>query len=172
LAVILILASQYSFQWFRKSSRSPTSENEPRPAPVKENPTPVTVVEDPVSQDKDPLPEPVPEPVEEQIQDDEAVLESVGYSEKKAMQSWKQENPDGSLKYQRHLFKSGLIEKLPWDDPKYRNFEVDEAAIEATKWAKEQIEKAQEESEEDKKKELISWLEKDGRYQIRKTIEK
>jgi hypothetical protein len=65
------------------------------------------------------------------------------------MSRWKSEHPDGSLKHQRLLLEKGVIDSLPWED--YLKPEVDEenqAAVEAAKWAQEQIEK----SESSKKK--------------------
>ena len=74
------------------------------------------------------------------------------------MQKWKADNPNDSLKHQKRLFREGLIDSLPWE----RYLEEDEAAHEALKWAEEQ---------ESKKKEMISWIERDGSQQIKKTKE-
>jgi hypothetical protein len=132
---------------------------------------------------------PVPETVAEEIKTDSVIEEdkktdqgydSDGYGSetdedelekeksnrnKVAMQAWKADNPNDSLKHQRLLFEQGLIDRLPWEE--YLKAESDyydnEAALEAAKWAQEQI-------EETKKKE-ISWIEKEGNQQIRKTKE-
>lgn len=83
---------------------------------------------------------------------------------KMAMQAWKADNPNDSLKHQRLLFEQGLIDRLPWEE--YLKAEADyydnEAAAEAAKWAEEQI-------EESKKK--VSWIEKQGNQQIKKSKE-
>ena len=97
--------------------------------------------------------------------DEEELEKEKSNRNKIAMQAWKADNPNDSLKHQRLLFEQGLIDQLPWEE--YLKAEADyydnEAAIEAAKWAQEQI-------EETKKKE-ISWIEKEGTQQIRKTKE-
>ena len=66
--------------------------------------------------------------------------------EKSAMQKWKAEDPNNSLKIQRALFRAGKIDRLPWE--KYleaeADFQEDEDpdAVEAAKWAQEQLEKS------------------------------
>jgi hypothetical protein len=81
---------------------------------------------------------------EKEIEDNE-ILENAAHSEKEAMARWKSANPESSLKMQRKLFEKGVIDRLPWEEyleakPDFVNAE-DEAAIEAAKWAKEQLEK-------------------------------
>jgi hypothetical protein len=80
---------------------------------------------------------------------DDDILTKQSDNVKAAMSRWKSEHPDGSLKHQRLLLEKGVIDSLPWED--YLKPEVDEenqAAVEAAKWAQEQIEK----SESSKKK--------------------
>jgi hypothetical protein len=203
LAVILLLASQYSFAWFRKEQEGLVS----TPKLVEET------TEDPV---KDPTEEPKQEPhlsdyrlhpdpsppgwmynvtttttypsTEEEIEEvakeldrskhayldkpfvhfentkpvvakpneeteDEQILEEADETEKAAMSHWKRENPTGSLKSQRRLLDRGIIAELPWHQylkPK-ADFE-DEAVVEATKWAQEQLEKNKEQDDSDSKK--------------------
>jgi hypothetical protein len=83
---------------------------------------------------------------EKEIEDHE-ILENAPHTEKEAMAKWKSENPDSSLKIQRKLLERGVIDKLPWEhylEPKPDFIDAeDEAAIEAAKWAQEQIEKQQ-----------------------------
>jgi len=79
---------------------------------------------------------------EKEIEDIE-ILENAHHSEKEAMARWKADNPESSLKMQRKLLEKGVIDKLPWEEylepkPDFVN-EDDEAAIEAAKWAEEQI---------------------------------
>jgi len=177
LAIVLLLASQHSFQWFRqvKEDAEPVVEA----VPVKEQPE--EKIEEPVDDTpaykKYPyLREPfahfknlkkglVPDENTETIKEDDThdfeVLEAAHPSEKLAMQKWKADNPNDSLKHQRRLFREGIISVLPWSQ--YVD-EENEAAIEAAKWAEEQIEEA-------KKKEMISWMERDGSQQIKKSRE-
>ena len=171
LAVILLLASQYSFQWFRQQK-----EDQENPAPKKEEPTipaddnfkfladydelngvvaqpvaevlpeavvesrpevkfeadiakdqfwsfdkPTEVVDYQVVEDADDeLDIPVLENEEmwaqRVIDEEHDEIESVTTSEKAAMQKWKIENPDKSIKYYRKLYEKGLIDSLPWQD--------------------------------------------------------
>ena len=85
--------------------------------------------------------------------EDEQILEEADETEKAAMSHWKRENPTGSLKSQRRLLDRGIIAELPWHQylkPK-ADFE-DEAVVEATKWAQEQLEKNKEQDDSDSKK--------------------
>jgi hypothetical protein len=176
LAVILLLASQYSFQWFRRAREDELTEIVNQP----------TVVNDPITDRKEPqLPDtvitPTPWPftvtektdqelideanakiaeiepevndvvidekvdtAESEIHDDQEILEGASDSEAAAMTAWKRNNPDSSLKIQRKLLQRGTIDRLPWEDylePK-ADFD-DEAAIEAARWAQEQLDKSE-----------------------------
>ncbi len=80
---------------------------------------------------------------EEKETEDIEILENAHHSEKEAMARWKADNPESSLKMQRKLLEKGVIDKLPWEEylepkPDFVN-EDDEAAIEAAKWAEEQL---------------------------------
>ena len=79
--------------------------------------------------------------IEKEKEDDE-ILQTAYAEEKAAMHRWKAENPDGSLKIQRQLLAKGKIDKLPWEDylQAKSDFEENEAAEEAAKWAIEQLE--------------------------------
>ena len=98
--------------------------------------------------------------------EDSAILESATISEAEAMTAWKHDNPDSSLKFQRQLLAKGIIDHLPWEDylkPK-ADF-VDEAAVEAKKWAEENPDteesaKAKEWAEERGVSD-VSWMEHD-----------
>jgi hypothetical protein len=102
---------------------------------------------------------------EREIEDSE-ILESVPETEKQAMTAWKHDNPDSSLKFQRQLLEKNIIDHLPWHDylkPK-ADF-VDEAAVEAKKWAEENPDteesaKAKEWAEERGVSD-VSWMEHD-----------
>jgi len=83
--------------------------------------------------------------LEKELEDQE-ILESARHNEKEAMHTWKLEHPDGSLKLQRKLYDRGIINELPWEqylkpEPDFSE-ENNEAAIEAAKWAQEQIEQS------------------------------
>jgi len=180
LAIALLLASQHSFQWFRQTKKEQEEDSN------------VEALLPNVDKDQDTRPadesdksddtmsfkhlpylksfkssttlKPVSgmTPVVENLDEDEdhAVLENAHPSEKKAMQQWKAENPNDSLKHQRRLFREGAISVLPWE----QYLEVDTAAEEALRWAQEQVEEA-------KKKEMISWMEREGNQQIKKSQE-
>jgi uncharacterized Zn finger protein (UPF0148 family) len=199
LAVILLLSSQYSFQWFRQAREEQPAEGDspPEPEPVVDN-QPLTVTEQPIEDDfkffAEYEPEPIPcvkcgtpltevpsiglvcanpecdPPVQEVLEEEEKenseteeneILESVLETEKQAMKSWKHDNPDSSLKSQKRLFEKGVIKKLPWDDYlKPQEDFADEAAIEAAKWAQEQLEKSTE-----------AYMENVDGHQVKKIIE-
>jgi hypothetical protein len=99
---------------------------------------------------------------------------------KAAKSIWKQTNPEDSLKHQRHLQKRGVIKVLPWENEEFlAEHGLDDAVFEAKKWANENPEIVEAETAkewadevETKKKETISWIEKQGKDQIKKSIEK
>ncbi len=171
LAVILLLASQYSFQWFRDQKDKVSLEEKelveepepidtgyvpgPWPFPVKEKEDDFKFLAD----EKDLYPEgktwedepkiELPETVEseksldeEAASEEEAIIESAAETEKAAMRLWKSENPENSVKHQRMLLDRGAIKKLPWDNYlKAKPDFDDDAEEEAVKWALEQKEK-------------------------------
>ena len=221
LAVILLLASQYSFQWFRQQEEEtpeivdtetvpedtePEPEEEPAenqswptasalwpfpsaaynttPIHTEEVPgeTPLTALggditateEKPVETVED-LPleqwnkmiEEAEKAVEQERElEDSEILEAAPDSEAKAMTAWKHDNPNSSLKFQRRLLEKGIIDHLPWYDYlKPRADFVDEAAVEAKKWADENPDteesaKAKEWAEERGVSD-VSWIEHD-----------
>ena len=53
---------------------------------------------------------------EEKEQEEKEIIEAASESEKAAMQAWKHDNPDNSLKLQRRLLERGVITNLPWED--------------------------------------------------------
>ena len=188
LAVILLLASQYSFQWFRKQEEenvpvieniepTPTEEsltteqldqintmlaehavvNEPEipthteEVPSETQPTalggditapeekPAEVVEDLPLEQWNKMIEEAEKAVEQERElEDSEILASAPETEKQAMAAWKHDNPDSNLKFQRQLLAKGIIDHLPWHDYlKPQADFVDEAAVEAKKWADE-----------------------------------
>ena len=224
LAVILLLASQYSFQWFRKQEEeTPEVVNEPIPEETEPEEEPIQNHSGPAASAFWPFPssaynpapswgttpthtEEVPgetpltalggditateeKPVEtvedlpleqwntmiaeaekaveqERELEDSEILASVPETEKQAMAAWKHDHPESSLKFQRQLLEKGIIDHLPWHDylkPK-ADF-VDEAAVEAKKWADENPDteesaKAKEWAEERGVSD-VSWMEHD-----------
>jgi len=178
LAVILLLASQYSFQWFRKAREE---EEEDlgllhKTVPVYES-TDSPLTEETVEQIKEPvierdlvaegnaaiaeidpevpeveLPEPEEKPPEElvsilqdglnrEVESDEEILNTATENEKLAMSKWKKEHPDSSLKLQRRLLSQGRISVLPWEKYLEATPDFQDAdAVEAAKWAAEQVE--------------------------------
>jgi hypothetical protein len=187
LAVLLLLASQMSFQWARKEKQDrllkESLENlETRPESkldnleiVKESTVenPVTTVVEELKPTIDPHPvgwmyaaQPVAVPLPAQVDEvpatnipdierpgdylsttedvvtDDSILDEVTDDVRIAMSQWKADHPNDSLKHQRLLLQRGIIKKLPWDD--YLSPVVDEeheAAVEAAKWAQEQLDK-------------------------------
>jgi hypothetical protein len=197
LAVILLLASQYSFQWFRKQEEEtppvvetetapeePEAELESQPSdtwpqastlwpftstafnsapswgttpthteevPSETQPTalggditapeekPAEVVEDLPLEQWNKMIEEAEKAVEQEREiEDSEILESAHETEKQAMAAWKHDHPDSSLKFQRQLLEKGIIDHLPWHDYlKPQADFVDEAAVEAKKWADE-----------------------------------
>jgi hypothetical protein len=101
---------------------------------------------------------------QEREQDDHEILESAHAEEKAAMQAWKSEHPDSSLKIQKRLHAKGKIDQLPWMQQlkAEADFVEDDAAAEAAKWAQEQI---------DAKKKTLTWMETVEGQQIKKTKE-
>jgi hypothetical protein len=85
--------------------------------------------------------EPTVEVVEPVVEDDTEIIEAAEINEKAAMQRWKAEHPNSSVKHQRHLLEIGVISQLPWEqylEPEEVG-EDQQAAIEAARWAQEQI---------------------------------
>jgi hypothetical protein len=76
--------------------------------------------------------------------EDQDIMNSEPVGIKKAMAAWKAENPNDSLKHQRVLLAKGTINKLPWEDylKATPDYEDNEAAQEAAKWALEQLEES------------------------------
>jgi hypothetical protein len=197
LAVILLLASQYSFAWFRKEEE--TTEGDSPTSSESEDPPTVTTDEDNI---EDTLPEaeqrhseytpvvpmatqylvaddvndePIADIKESEEKEDHEILEAATISEKAAMTAWKHDHPDSSLKLQRKLFERGIIDHLPWEDylkPK-ADFTDNEAAAEALKWAQEQLEERPGDylSDTESKKNEIAWMENKDGHQIKKTLD-
>jgi hypothetical protein len=167
LAVLLLLASQMSFKWAREERELRSEAN--AVIPVNDDTTKDSNVEH-VSNDNDgPIVEPVvdePQPevvieAEEQLSDQELVEkeldrlaeelhipaeedeeEDVPDHIKLAKKAWKIDHPNDSLKHQRKLLETGIISELPWMLPPYNLEALDDDAVQAARWAQEQLEKS------------------------------
>jgi hypothetical protein len=182
LALILLLASQYSFGWFRQVKEQQELIDDDRAAmsiipPLDEATRPFTEAEIVAlnAADEETKPAPVKQVYLQQPfthfppgppvvytppqmdEDDEDHEENETVELKAAKTLWKSENPHDSLKHQRKLFEEGVISELPWE----KFLVKDDAAEEALKWAEEQAEK----------KRMISWMEREGSQQIKKSKE-
>ncbi len=93
-------------------------------------------------------------------EEEQKIIDDSPHNIKEAMTKWKSEHPNDSLKHQRALKEKGIISTLPWEE--YLKAKPDDeeniAAIEAAKWAQEQL---------DKKTETV-YMEKIGKEQIKK----
>jgi hypothetical protein len=216
LAVILLLASQYSFAWFRQDREATEGDSPKGPEPTV---TPIDpIVPDPVVEEEKPIPEEpvtiveqpvvVAEPIEQPAEVVEPVINVI---------------KDTELNLSAKLAKSPNLEdiKMPALDMEYKSLDIrvkdkppvevviedtetdldrwnkmiqaaeaeveaakqdaekfqpteesasdpeyDDAAAEAAKWAEEQREKA----EDAKKKDSITWMERQGSDQIKRTL--
>ena len=197
LAVILLLASQYSFAWFRKEEEttegdSPTSsESEDTPTVTTNEPDPEDNLPQAEKRHSDYVPamplgtqyivaedvndEPIADVKASEEKEDHEILEEATMSEAAAMTAWKHDNPDSSLKIQRRLLERGVIDHLPWEDylKPQADFSNNEAALEAAKWAQEQLEERPGDylSESESKKNEIVWMENENGHQIKRSKE-
>jgi len=82
--------------------------------------------------------------LEKESLDDVLTTEDVPSDIKEAMYRWKEDHPNDSLKHQKYLYNKGIIDRLPWEDylKAKPDFEENEAAEEAAKWAMEQLEES------------------------------
>jgi hypothetical protein len=190
LAVILLLASQYSFAWFRKEEET-TEGDSPTSSESNDTPT-VTTVDDtlPEAEERhneyipavpmgtqyivanDVNDEPVADIKEAEEKEDHEILESATISEAAAMTAWKHDHPDSSLKIQRRLLERGIIDHLPWEDylkPR-ADFSDNDAALEAAKWAQEQLEERPGDylPDAESKKNAVTWMENEDGHQVKK----
>lgn len=187
LAVILLLASQYSFQWFRKQEEQPEVEV-PAPVVIEEQKPLEEFTEDDYDNLNVPIEEPKPrqdphpvgwmypkhadivsyqvedadeEPAEEVEAEDHEILESASISEAEAMTRWKHDHPDNSLKLQRRLLARGAIDELPWI--KYIEAKPDYVE-EAEKWAEENPATPEAETTKEWANEQVADIERPGDY--------
>ena len=145
LAVILLLASQYSFQWFRKQEEdenSPASINDvvPQPQEIVDEETakaepfisPATslwpfpaaayiqtthteTIVDPIETQPTALGGDITAPEELHDEDDD-FDEDDTVEIREAKRNWKHDHPNDSLKRHRRLLENGSIDRLPWEE--------------------------------------------------------
>ena len=184
LAVVLLLSSQYSFQWCRQQKEEEKDNPEEffekaREIAQRLDKDAVDEIKSEKQESNDPSPPGwmfpkhasiIEHAVEEEknveselaIDDDQEILDSAIETEKQAMQAWKHDNPDSSLKLQKRLLERGAIKELPWMSylqPKADYTEEQEAALEAAKWAHEQL----------GNNEQITWMENENGQQVKKS---
>ena len=171
LAVILLLASQYSFQWFRTQEEETPEIVDTETVP--EEPEPEEETAEPFYPTGSPLwpfpaanyiqepthTEPIVEHIEtqptalggditasEELHDEDDDLDDESDSEeiREAKKNWKHDHPTDSLKRHKRLFEKGVIDRLPWENylAAEPDFTDNEAAEEAAKWALEQVEES------------------------------
>jgi hypothetical protein len=186
LAIVMLLASQHSFQWFRQEDEEKEKDNaegdSPRGTTDVVDTEPPTVTEsteldEPRESKKDPhfpgwmfkdshieINETNEPAIEETkiVVDDDDILNSATPSEKAAMTAWKHDHPESSLKLQRRLFDKGIIKQLPWTD----YVRTAEASEEAQKWAEEnahieEARAAEEWADENSNQSGVAWMETD-----------
>jgi hypothetical protein len=133
LAILMILASQMSYQWWRNDRVKkvnpvqdiPTEPLEDQPTPQRTEPT--IELEQPIVTEKNidvPVVVNIPEPVvveEPQasadpiVEDDVSIAdEEVSDSEKEAMRKWKELSKANNIHNVKSLYKQGIISELPW----------------------------------------------------------
>ena len=145
LAVILLLASQYSFQWFRKQEEdenSPASINDvvPQPQEIVDEETakaepfisPATslwpfpaaayiqtthteTIVDPIETQPTALGGDITAPEELHDEDDD-FDEDDTVEIREAKRNWKHDHPNDNLKRHKRLFEKGQIDRLPWEE--------------------------------------------------------
>ena len=76
---------------------------------------------------------PLSQPVKEYAEDqpEPVTAEDDNTPEKFAERAWKTENPNDTLKRQRHLLSTGVIADLPWNDAKFRARVLGQQGLEA-----------------------------------------
>ena len=113
----------------------------------------------------------------ENPEDDEEFVKGLSEQEQAAITKWKSEDNRNSVKYQRKLHQQGKIEELPWmkylkpqadyqDESKYKIMPELEQELKGKPQYTEIVE------DQKKRMTVTNWIEKDGKQQIKKSIEK
>lgn len=135
LAIMMLLAATESLRWQRQDRAqsavappAPSSDDEPSRGAdyplelIQETDQTLPAEISPEHQSQtpeslDPVVTEVPEPTADEVEPKNAdYIELQTLSEKQAMKIWKRQNPEKTLKEQRHLFNMGILDKLPWAD--------------------------------------------------------
>jgi hypothetical protein len=174
LAVLLLIASQVSFRWAmdeRAAQAVDTDDSPPTEIPVEDpqieatnesQPEELKVEDDQELSDEQLVDQELDKLAKELLidfeddDDDSNVPEHI----KIAKKAWKIDHPTDSLKHQRRLLESGVINELPWLLPPYHLEAVDDDALQAARWAQEQIDKVNIEK--------VSWIENENGNQVKK----
>jgi len=148
LAVLLLIASQYTFRWHKETTNSdlvkvhnpPELDTTIDNSNAGEHKTTNDLKEDTVLHAHSETSSHGNNEFDDEF---DYEFENAEPRLKDAMKAWKQENPDSSLKLQRRLLKNGKIDELPWmsylEPEADMENSVDSDAVEAAKWAQEQI---------------------------------
>jgi hypothetical protein len=114
---------------------------------------------------------------EENPEDDEDYVEGLSEQEQAAITKWKAEDDRNSVKYQRKLHEQGKIQELPWmkylkPQPDYVDdkFQIMPELEQELKTGKPQYTEIVEDPA--KRTTQINWIEKEGKEQVKKTVEK
>jgi hypothetical protein len=194
LAVILLLASQYSFQWFRKERENAELDAAGFVPVTQETVDNIRELAKDVDVDLDqPLPpedtlpeaeqrhsdyipsvpmgthyisakETTPEQQPAELEDHE-ILDQATITEAEAMTAWKHDHPESSLKIQRRLFERGVIDHLPWED-----YLKPKAEVTDNDAAAEALKWAQEQLDE-RPGDYVSYIENVEGQQVKKTLD-
>jgi len=70
-------------------------------------------------------------PLNQPIEEPEEFEDHVDELEKQAKRAWKEENPNGVLKQERQKLRSGLIDRLPWQQPEFLNRVLQQTGLQA-----------------------------------------
>lgn len=135
LAIMMLLAATESLRWQRQDRAQPLiapSDPSPDDEPTHgadypsellqetDQTLPAEISREHQSQtpeSQDPVVTEVSVPTADDVESKNAdSVEPQTFSEKQAMKIWKQQNPEKTLKEQRHLFNMGVLDKLPWAD--------------------------------------------------------
>jgi hypothetical protein len=127
LAIIMLLAAQMTFGWYREQKKQEENTPDPYVAALGEKPSEeeeelkddfLPTYEEITPKAESDIPRGTTDVIEDSITDDDSSETDTVYIAK-AKAKWKEENPNETLKHYRKLYELGVIDKLPWEDPKY-----------------------------------------------------
>ena len=113
---------------------------------------------------------------EENPEDEEALIQDLSEQEQLAITKWKAEDKRNNVKYVRKLQKQGKIEKAPWSKYLEPVADYEESKYKIMPELEEELKGKPQYTEvvQDQKKRttVTNWIEKEGKQQIKKSIEK